>query len=331
MPFNRIFGDITEFKGDAILNSLGTNTKKYGKICRNVINGINDEKIKDFIDKKETLEPLTIFDTASGDLPCKRVIHVVTSYKKDDPDNSKLFQCYKKAIDYAVENKWGSIAIPLIGTGSNGYSKYDSYEALRKAAKTITIKEDKCDVKIIDINLCVFLSKIPSSREEYRRYNELEDNFELYKCCKVFSRVHHDESINVDLKEFYDTSVERKNNPYYFYLFLLHKKGLDPVETLSGDCTKEQRHGLSKVKRLNNKDIIQLAAIANLTRSETLELMAYNGTSFSPTSILDMAFVNCRVAQACGRLCVRSLCRGWRGRRARGHRSWYTPRVGGIQ
>ena len=296
MPFHVIPGDITEFNGDAIVNSLGTNTKRYGKICRNVMEGINDENIKKYIDSLGELKPLTIVGTKQGHLPCKKVIHVVTPYKKDDPDNKKLLQCYRNAIDYAINLGLKSIAIPLIGTGTNGYSKYDSSEALNKASSEIIAKEDQSGISIIDICEYLYIGKKNYSEDRYRCRElgyENEQYLVLYDCCKTFSRVHLNESFQIDINEFYASKKYRNRNPYYFYLFLLEKKGLNELEILNPNCSKVDRHSLSKVMHLTNKDIIQLSVLAKFNRTEVLELMSYNGSCFSPRSILDMTFLKC--------------------------------------
>jgi len=297
MSFHLKLGDITEMKVDAIVNSLGTNTKRYGKICRNVINGINDNDIKNYIDSLGILEPLTIVETKAGSLPCNRVIHIVTPYKKDDPDNKKLLQCYRDVIDYAIKHNIKSIAIPLIGTGSNGYAKADSWQALGFVCNEIDFDEEQTGEKIITIYKVMYLGKkgrFDESRDErLERDLELEEHNLLYGCCKTFSRVHLNESINYDLYEFYNNAKYNNEKTYDFYLYLLEKKGLNKLEVLSNYCNNEDRHYLSKVKRLSNKDIVQLAILANFTRSEVLELMAFNGSCFSPRSTLDMALLYC--------------------------------------
>ena len=36
MSFSVTYGDALEYKGDAVLNSLGTNGAVYGKLCKNI-------------------------------------------------------------------------------------------------------------------------------------------------------------------------------------------------------------------------------------------------------------------------------------------------------
>lgn len=46
MSFKVIYGDALEYEGDAVLNSLGTNGAVYGRLCKNIINGINRKDVK---------------------------------------------------------------------------------------------------------------------------------------------------------------------------------------------------------------------------------------------------------------------------------------------
>ena len=208
-----------------------------------------------------------------------------------------MLQCYRDVIDYAIKQNIKSIAIPLIGTGSNGYAKADSWQALSFACNEIDFDEEEKGTKIITIYKVMYLgkkSRFDESRDDrLDRDLEFEEHSLLYGCCKAFSRVKPNDSINYDLYEFYNDTKYNNEKTYDFYLYILEKKGLNKVEVLNEYTNSEERHNLTKFKRLSNKDIVQLAKIANFSRSEVLELMAFNGSCFSPRSTLDMALLYC--------------------------------------
>ena len=306
MPFNTHIGDITTFKGGAVVNSLGTNVTSYGKICRTILKAADDKNIEFAIANLGKPKPLDYIITEAGKLNCDYIIHIVVPYKSNDPNNDSLLDCYRKALDIAIKKGIKSIAIPLIGTGRNGYSKDESSRALLKACREIDKKESAEDKEILDMNQYIYLSKKGAYRNNYQHERELEidmnnneavsaleNNNSLFNCCKLFSYVNPEDSINTHFMEF---RVKPKSNPastYQFLEFTIERKGLEIEELISPICDSDARKKFKRTQQLKNKDLIQLAFLCKLTRTETLELMAYNGTCFSPKSRIDMALKEC--------------------------------------
>lgn len=116
--------DITKVKCDAIVNSLGVreSVKVYGSICRSIVNAAHSSELKAEIDShSEDANPGKIYITKGYNLPAKNIIHIVTPYFSKDDQMFALEFVYKLALMTAYKKGWKHIAIPIIGTGANGY------------------------------------------------------------------------------------------------------------------------------------------------------------------------------------------------------------------
>ena len=77
MAYTVKLGNITEIECDVIVNSLGINGSVYGRLCESIIEAANSPDIKNYIDSKTNNPVGVIYDTEAGDLPCKKLFHVV--------------------------------------------------------------------------------------------------------------------------------------------------------------------------------------------------------------------------------------------------------------
>ena len=125
MPYEVRPVDITTIKCDAIVNSLGVlqSINDYGSICKSIIKASTDpSSLKDTISSWEKeANPGKIFLTKSFGLPAKNILHIVTPYFSQDPQMFALEYVYKLALTMAAKKNWKHLAIPIIGTGANGY------------------------------------------------------------------------------------------------------------------------------------------------------------------------------------------------------------------
>ena len=116
--------DITKVKCDAVVNSLGVreSVKVYGSICKSILKAAKSPELKKEIDSHELdANPGKIFVTKGYNLPAKNIIHIVTPYFSKDEQMIALEFVYKLAFMTAYKKGWKHIAIPIIGTGANGY------------------------------------------------------------------------------------------------------------------------------------------------------------------------------------------------------------------
>ena len=117
--------DITTFSGDCIVNSLGAGEyiRKPGRIFQSILDASTDSGalMEKVFEKGANLPFGSVFMTDSFGLPCKKIIHVITPYKRFDHDNSQIAKCYEHLLQLALDSEMKSISVPLIGTGANGY------------------------------------------------------------------------------------------------------------------------------------------------------------------------------------------------------------------
>lgn len=214
--------DITKFKGDAIINSIGDTRYELGVLCRNILTKAKDDSLFEFIYSRNR-NTGTIEITDAGKLSCSKIIHVVVSHKcdEDNENNNNLVRIYKTIIRIALERGYKKIAIPLISSEFNGYTKSESYAAIMKASEKILEKEEKFDKDIIHITIIPYIRK--KERAEYVKkdnYKEIsrilenpqEFDEEIY-ADSMASKCGPLKSTNYD-DELYDFVIPNKKKDY---------------------------------------------------------------------------------------------------------------------
>lgn len=116
--------DITQVKCDVIVNSLGVreSVKVYGAICKSIVKAAKSSELESEINSHTVdANPGKLYITKGYNLPAKNIIHIVTPYFSKDEQMLALEFVYKLALMTAYKKGWKHIAIPIIGTGANGY------------------------------------------------------------------------------------------------------------------------------------------------------------------------------------------------------------------
>ena len=319
MPLKVKYDDVTTYKVDAIVNSLGVYGNVYGKLCKNIITKAKDDELKAFIDKQNN--PIgTVLVTGAGNLNCKNIIHVVTPFKKDDDENnSLLIKAYKDCLNKALELGHKSIAMPFIGTGANGYSDAEAFESIGSACEDVLAKEEKEDKDIIYITIVGYLSK---RNRNYRRdeYEQIDgcvpyryQNEILNEQFQVLKRNYNRNNSNAGEKgtfkksvlelEKYITYLNNINpndllvpNRKYIYPFdffddFVEQTKFSKVYLAKLGFDRKRRYKLRNSEHLSKKDIYRLSFILELNYSQILQWMFIAGHSFSPLDPLDRFFV----------------------------------------
>lgn len=321
MSFSVIYGDALEYKGDAVLNSLGTDGAVYGRLCKNIIKGINRKDIKAKIDAEKNMPIGKIIETDGGDLKCAHVLHLVTPFKhNDDKKCTALRVAYKAVVDYAIAHGYATIGLPLIGTGANGYSDKQAYDAVIDVLSEISDKEAETGTDIIDATVIAYLNPKPFKAElvEHQeiisngRGNHKKNTYTIIEANECNYSVAFDEKFLKELDDehsFYNVAKFMSDiNPsdMFYPCFPSYKKAYArPYDFVEDYCIQKKlpikilreydSHKRQKIRNnqtLSKIDVFRFSVLLNLTKTEILQFMALCGWGFNPTSRLDMFFMD---------------------------------------
>lgn len=315
MSFSVTYGDALEYKGDAVLNSLGTNGAVYGRLCKNIIKGINRKDVKTLIDAQKDMPFGKIIETEGGDLQATHVLHIVTPFKKNDnSDCSLLRQAYKSVVDFAIDHGYKEIGLPLIGTGANGYSDKQAYEVVVDVLSEISDKENENNIDIIKATVIAYLNPKPIKYERtddilsrrscttnavmgtawqqtdaHKNPKVKDDMQNPHSFCGVMQFV---ADINPDdmFFPYYWPKEKGYKYPYDFVDDYCAQKNL-PLKTLREyDSHRRQKTRINQT--LSKIDVFRFSVLLNLNKTEIIQFMSLCGYGFNPTSRLDMFFMD---------------------------------------
>lgn len=168
--------DITTIKCDAIVNSLGVgpSIKVFGNICSKIVEIAGSKLKEEIFSWEEEANPGKLFLSSGYNLPCSNIIHIVTPYFSDDEQLFALEHVYKLALMTAYKKGWKHIALPIIGTGSNGYPHSYVLKMLTKLVEAFVKK-----FRSMKITICVPVITAEEYEESFDA-KELEKSIEDY-------------------------------------------------------------------------------------------------------------------------------------------------------
>jgi O-acetyl-ADP-ribose deacetylase (regulator of RNase III) len=310
MPISIQFGDITEFNGDAIINSLGINGAAYGRLCRNILEKCANKDVIEFINSKTHSDIGQIYITDAGKLNCRKILHIVTPFRHmDDNKKTKLHEAYKSIVDECIKQGFKNVAIPFIGTGANGYKDEDAYSAVDSAMLYLVNREEKENKELLNLSLIIFdkRKKISQTDEiemhrEKKLYNIRHTNINnkktyykdssivkgLVECCTSFA--------NINIEDLFVPEFEKKyKTPIDYIDDYIDCKGLKDLDVYSGQFwSKQQRYVLrtNTFKNLKRIDMFRLIYSSGMNFTEAVQFMTLCGHSFSPVNKLDCFFLD---------------------------------------
>ena len=305
MPFKVKYSDITTYKVDVIVNSLGVKGNVYGKLCKNIITKAKDQELKQYIDKQNN--PVgTILVTSAGKLKANKIIHVVTPFKHmDNEKNELLVKAYKDCINKAIELGFTSIALPFIGTGANGYSEAEAFDAIGDACVDILLQEEKQNKDILNITVVGYLKPYNNYHETIEEQCDcLLKRHRMRDCCyeESIEGTHIPSHPLIDefcelAETMYDVDIEdmlvpsfKYTRPFDFYDdFVMQKNIYEPNITKQG-FERYYKHRLRNKDELKKIDIYRLSFLVGMNKAQIMQWMHIAGLSFSPLSPLDKLY-----------------------------------------
>lgn len=295
----------TEYNGEVVINSIGKNASVYGGLCSDLLKKADKPSINAVIDSKKNCKTGDMFLTGAGKLPCKKILHVVTPVREDDDDNLTLLKkTCADAVEFLISQGYKKIGIPFIGTGANGYTESEAYEAITSVCADITDKEERMNKNIAKITIIAYFRRKFDPTKDYIEDNPLEeylirkyktqyrkgmlDDDPIYKMSRFFENINFNEYLFADVTtmtsqyDFIDRFVDK-----YAY----KAKELNKALRLAG-MTKQKRYRLRSGATFSKLDAYTLIFSLDMNRTEAVEFMTICGISFSPLNKLDVFFFN---------------------------------------
>jgi len=186
MSFRIIRNDITRMNTEAIVNTA-CSSPVVGAGCELAIyTAAGYDRLLSY--RRENIGFVAegeVFITPGFDLDAKYIIHAVSPLYGENPEEaeSRLRSCYAKSLSLAREKGIGSVAFPLISTGSFGYPKE---EGMRIAVEEITrfLLGNQMDLTLVvfdEVSTSLGAGLFPGLREYIDRTYVKEKTVQEYK------------------------------------------------------------------------------------------------------------------------------------------------------
>ena len=317
MPLKFIRDDITKLKADAIVNAANTSLLGGGGVDGAIHRAAGPELLEE-CRKLGGCEVGRAKLTKGYNLPAGHIIHTVgpvwNGGKNNEPE--LLRGCYEECLRIAAENKFESIAFPLISSGAYGYPKD---QALKIAVDSCSefLNNHDMDITIVIFdresfnigkktlkNIQAFIDDNYYDETSEWRYTDARPNGNFRGILRPFGKnAHHAAGMaqaapaNVPvLEEAYAESLEDKLKMIdeSFTEMLLRK--IDEKGMSDSDCYKKaniDRKLFSKIR--SNKDYhpkkataVAFAVALELDIDETKEMLLKAGFGLSNSSKFDI-------------------------------------------
>ncbi|MCC6725459.1 MAG: O-acetyl-ADP-ribose deacetylase [Saprospiraceae bacterium] len=149
-----ILGDITKLPADAIVNAANSSLMGGGGVDGAIHRTGGPAILEDcrkIVAKQGGCKTGHAVITTAGNLPAKFVIHTVGPVWNGGhkAEAEKLANCYRNALQLAVENGCKSVAFPCISTGIYGYPIAEAAEVAVAAVQSFLASNDSIESVIM--------------------------------------------------------------------------------------------------------------------------------------------------------------------------------------
>jgi O-acetyl-ADP-ribose deacetylase (regulator of RNase III)/DNA-binding phage protein len=310
MPLRIVRNDITKMQVDAIVNAANPALQKGGGVCGAIFTAAGEIVLQKECDAIGHCDTGSAVLTQGYHLPAKFIIHTVGPIWRGGENNEAqlLNNCYKHALQLAIENKCRSIAFPLISSGIYGYPKEEAINTATEAISTFLEKYDLIVYLVIfDKKAAVISERRFADIEQYiddhyvsvhgdkRRSIRVDfdevDVVEQVSCCEASLEADfliREQQINRSLDDVMgqlDESFSQK------LLRLIDEKGLTDVQTYKKANIDRKLFSKIRNKKGYNPSkttVIAFAIALLLNIDETLDLLGKAGYTLSNSSKFDV-------------------------------------------
>ena len=207
MPMIIMRNDITKMHVDAIVNAANIALKVGGGVCGAIFSAAGNDRLQeecDIIGKCNVGEAVI---TNGYNLPAKYIIHTVGPIWNggNSGEAELLYNCYTNSLTLALQNKFSSIAFPLIASGIYGYPKEQALQiAVSAIAEFLLNYEMTIYLVVYDKKAYVLSKKLFSAIGKYiddnyveeHRLNELQRGINSYEQQEYYKSQESCPSIN---------------------------------------------------------------------------------------------------------------------------------------
>ena len=302
MPFKIRFDDITTYKADVVVNSLGIDGRIYGRLCQSILDRANSDELKSFIDSKTNNKVGQIFVSDAYGLNSKKIFHVVSPFCNNDTNNQNLINTYRNIFLEVIKYGYKSVAVPFLGTGANGYSDREAHDAFVEACSEIIEKEEETNTDILDISLIVadhskkkIQKKVISREEDVMFYNfnlsiSKRNDIKTPRIIGKLKRCLDAMSFTSENEILFPTTTYKF--PYDFVDDYIMQRGINERILRDSGLDRKVKYKMRNSKKLDKIDVYRLAFVLNMNKPTTVEFMVLCGYSFNPLDKLDMFYLD---------------------------------------
>jgi putative ATPase len=132
-------GDVTRQQVEAVINAANEDLQHDHGVATAVVRTggrVIQEESDAWIREHGPVHPGTAAVTTGGMLHASHVIHVVGPYYDDPASAETLAACAQSALDAALANGLGSVALPAIATGMRGFPPDEATSILVSAVSS---------------------------------------------------------------------------------------------------------------------------------------------------------------------------------------------------
>jgi len=149
MPISVVTGDLLEQQVDAIVNAWNRNVIPWWLLVPQGVSGAIKRRAGLAPFRELGYRPLPLGGarhTGAGRLPYRGVIHVAAIDMLWRASAESIGRAASAACELALQHRYASLAMPVLGSGSGGYPVDRAQEAMRRSLRSF---ESCLDIRIV--------------------------------------------------------------------------------------------------------------------------------------------------------------------------------------